>query len=146
MKAWYTVVFPLIVCSVLFDAWQQSEDSGKLTVIIEGIDNTDGKILIALNNSKENYEDKDRVFRGAHLDITGRQVIYTFENLPYGEYAIKTFHDENTDGELNKNILGMPTERYGFSNNARGTLGPATWEDAKFKFDSGSDTLMIQIK
>ena len=70
----------------------------------------------------------------------------TFWNIPYGEYAIKVYHDANNDDKLNKNFLGMPTEEYGFSNNARGSFGPPSWDDAKFMFNSAKDTLHITIQ
>ena len=140
-----SIILSMTLMSLLF-AWQESEKLGNLTVIIDGIENNDGKILIALNNSKEDYETKGQAFRGVTVDITNQKALFTFENICYGVYAIKTFHDENTDGELDSNFLGMPTENYGFSNDARGSFGPANWEDAKFNFDVQRDTARIKIE
>ena len=44
---------------------------------------------------------------------------FRFENLPPGAYALTVYHDKNSNGQLDKNFLLLPTERYGFSNNAR---------------------------
>ena len=41
----------------------------------------------------------------------------------------------DADDDFDTNFLGIPTENYGFSNNARGLFGPPNWEDAKFKFN-----------
>ena len=56
---------------------------------------------------------------------------YTFKNLSEGDYAIKLYHDENDNGLLDTNLVGLPSEGYGFSNNA-GRYGPASYEVAKF--------------
>ena len=56
---------------------------------------------------------------------------------PKGEYAIALWHDENNDGKLNKNWLGMPTEGYGFSNNVFGAFGPPDYEECTFKIREG---------
>jgi uncharacterized protein (DUF2141 family) len=49
------------------------------------------------------------------------------------------------DGELDSNFLGIPTEDYGFSNNARGTFGPADYDDAKFLFEQTEMTIEISV-
>jgi uncharacterized protein (DUF2141 family) len=46
-----------------------------------------------------------------------------FTQLPPGRYAIIVVHDEDDDGRLSKGALGVPTEGYGFGNDARGFLG-----------------------
>ena len=65
--------------------------------------------------------------------------------MPFGEYAIKLFHDENMDGELDSNFLGIPTEDHGFSNNASGTFGPADYDDAKLIFGQTEMTMEISV-
>jgi uncharacterized protein (DUF2141 family) len=119
--------------------------TGDLKVIIKGFENEKGKALIALSNSKENYDAMKEPFKGAKVEIKNRQAEVIFKDLPLGEYAIKAFHDENDDQELDTNFLGMPTENYGFSNNARGSFGPASWQDAKFKLNSAFSSTEIMI-
>ncbi|MCM2287229.1 MAG: DUF2141 domain-containing protein [Desulfobacula sp.] len=108
--------------------------TGQLTLTIEGFENTNGTALIALVNSKENFSG-ETPFKGYNVGITSNRVVKTLV-LPYGEYAVKVFHDENNNGELDKRILGIPAEAYGFSNDARGTVGPPEYEKAVFKLDS----------
>ena len=45
---------------------------------------------------------------------------------------MRAFHDVNGDGRMNTNPFGMPTEPFAFSNNARGNMGPASWDRAEF--------------
>ena len=119
------VSFHLVLAQTVVD-----KNTGDLTIVVTGFENDDGEVLIAVSNSRENYESNDSAFVGAKVKIENRMVEYIFEDLPFGEYAIRLFHDENMDGELNSNFLGIPTEDYGFSNNARGTFGPADYDDA----------------
>lgn len=68
-----------------------------------------------------------------------------FKKIPAGTYAVTILHDENSDGKMNFNWIGMPTEGYGFSNGATATLLPPSFDAASFRFD-GEGILSITIK
>ena len=59
------------------------------------------------------------------------------KHLPPGTYALALIHDENGNGKVDTNWIGMPKEGVGASNNATGTLGPPSWRDAKFELQAG---------
>ena len=56
----------------------------------------------------------------------------TFNDLDAGEYGIRYFHDENDNGELETNLFGLPTEGYGYSNNAKANFGPVDFTTMRF--------------
>lgn len=60
------------------------------------------------------------------------ETIVTVDNVPPGNWAVLSYQDENDNGELDRNILGIPKERYAFSREARGRFGPPSFEDAAF--------------
>jgi uncharacterized protein (DUF2141 family) len=60
--------------------------------------------------------------------------------------AIAVYHDENNDGQLNRNRLGIPTERYGFSRNARGLTGPPGFEQAVIRRPKAGETIELFIR
>ena len=62
------------------------------------------------------------------------------------QFAIAAYHDENGDGELNRNRLGIPTERYGFSNNARGLTGPPSFQEAMLERAKTDSPIEISIR
>jgi uncharacterized protein (DUF2141 family) len=127
---------------------QVSEDisnTGKLKVIVTGFENDIGTCRFAIDNSKSVYETEDSVWIGKVLTIENMQVVVVIDSLQYGEYAVKVFHDENTNGKLDTNFLGIPTEDYGFSNNASGWFGPPSWEKAKFIFNQPEMTININV-
>jgi uncharacterized protein (DUF2141 family) len=122
-----------------------SLQTGSLKLKIIGIENDEGTIAVALSNSREDYESYETVYRSANIPIISNVAVYEFKDLPFGEYAIKVYHDEDSDGEINRNFLGIPSEDYGFSNNASASFGPADYDDAKFIFDKPMMHIEINI-
>jgi uncharacterized protein (DUF2141 family) len=120
--------------------------SGTLKVIVNESGNDMGVIQIALCDTREDYEQEDHAFRTATAPIRNHKTVAVFDSLPYGEYAIKVYHDENENKELDTDFLGIPTEAYGFSNNVRGIFGPADWDDAKFRFSLPVDSILINLE
>ena len=118
----------------------------KLVVQLTGMTSNKGNVKIALCNSSTNYENHKSPFIGKTIPINNNIAVIIFEDLPEGEYAIKAFHDEDANDDLNTNFLGIPVEDYGFSNNARGMFGPPSWEDAKFRFNDDNKVIEIVIK
>lgn len=124
---------------------QEVKHIGKLEVIITGFSNNAGDCWFALDNSKDVYEREDSVWIGKIIPIENNQVIVVVDSLAYGEYAVRVFHDENKNGKLDTNFLGIPSEDYGYSNDASGWFGPPSWEKAKFVFDRPEMTINIKI-
>jgi len=127
---------------------QMSEDIsniGKIKVIVTGFENDIGNCRFAIDNSKYVYEREDTVWIGKVLPIVNKQVIVVIDSLEYGEYAVRVFHDENKNEIVDTNILGIPTEDYGYSNNASGWFGPPSWEKAKFIFNKPEMTIEIEV-
>lgn len=145
MKLPIVTLFVLLLFQFIVAQPAEDDKIGSLIVIITGLENNDGEVLITVSNSREDYESDDPSFIWVNVIIENRKAEYTFEELPFGEYGIKLFHDENMDGELDSNFLGIPTEDYGFSNNARGTFGPADYDDAKFIFNQSELTMEISV-
>ena len=103
-----------------------------------------GAVMVALFDSEESY-DAGQAVRGLAVDVATGQTEATFRGLPAGDYAMRAFHDVNGDGQMNTNPFGMPVEPYAFSNNARGNMGPASWDRASFSA-SGTTTQSITIR
>ncbi len=140
------IIFSLF--SIIFITIGQIAFAGQTTTLeihITGFENTDGIAKMALINSKENYETEENPFKGFNFKIENNEVIQTI-TLPYGEYAIKVFHDENSNDELDTRIFGIPTERYGFSNNAKGAFGPPDYENARFILNVPVQKISIQLQ
>ena len=101
-----------------------------ITLMIEGVDDPVGEIRIAIFDSENRYLENPSLADVVPASQT--KIEWQIENLAYGQYAIAVYHDKNKNGKLDTNMLGIPLEDYGFSNNARGRFGPASWSQAKF--------------
>lgn len=121
--------------------------SGSLMAANVHLDITDitalnGDILVVLYDSPEDYSQSNAPLASRKIPASAETISTAFADLPAGDYAIKLFHDENSNGQLDSNMMGLPKEGYGFSNNA-GRFGPASFEEAKF---SVTEDTNISIK
>ena len=103
-----------------------------------------GAVMVVLYDSEADYAGGPPVGH-RRLDVVAGERTATFEGLPAGDYAAKAFHDVDGDGEMDANPFGMPTEPYGFSNNAVGNMGPASWDRARFTV-SGATAQTISLR
>ena len=144
------IIYFSFVLFISFSAAIFSSDGakkrGNLIVKFNGLNSSEGSVIIALCNSDENYKNHKSPFIGKSVSIDKNTAIIEFDDLPFGEYAIKAFHDEDANNDLNTNFLGIPVEDYGLSNNARGIFGPPSWEDTKFILSKDVKTVEIVIK
>ncbi|MDR0543278.1 MAG: DUF2141 domain-containing protein [Dysgonamonadaceae bacterium] len=101
----------------------------KLTVVVEGIEDVTGHLMVGLY-TKDNFRKKP--VAGQRVEVKAETVTVVFEDIPDGEYAVSLFHDENGNGKLDTGLFGIPVEKYGFSNNAKGQYGPPSYEDCRF--------------
>jgi len=108
----------------------QHAAAADLTVNISDIEQGKGHILIGLYASEEEYKSGKASFHSKVKAENGKELA-VFENLPDGEYAIKIYQDENDNSKLDFNIMGIPKEGYGFSNNV-GMFGAPEYKEAKF--------------
>ncbi len=119
--------------------------NGIIKVKIIGIEDPTGQISIGLFNSPEDFPKKNNNSIGAEVEIIDSSAEFTFRNLNSGDYAIAVYHDLNSNGKFDRNWLGIPNEDYVFSNYAKGSFGPPSFEDAKFELvDSLNIVLNIQ--
>lgn len=121
-------------------------NTGSLIVRIIDFESNVGECWFALDSSETIYESENLVFIGKILPIINKEVIVRIDSLKYGIYAIRVFHDENSNGQLDSNFLGIPTEDYGYSNNVSSWFGPPSWEKAKFIFNKEELTIEISVE
>ena len=75
----------------------------------------------------------------------GRIAICHFKDIPPGKYAISAYHDADNNGKFNRNFLGIPSEDYAVSRNARRTFSAPKFKDASFVFKGGRMTLKAKM-
>jgi len=124
-----------------------AQNSGNLRIVITGFSSDQGIANIGLVNSKKAFKTRKGGIpghKGVSLKIEDKRVDYTFEDIPFGEYAVKYYHDVNSNNKLDVNFLGIPKEPYGFSNDTQGSFKLPNYKKARFLFDK--DGMIIEIK
>lgn len=102
-----------------------------------------GQVVVALFANEADWKKNQNPVRtlkllpGQGMEIAG---------LAPGRYGIMAFHDKNSDGRLNTLPIGLPTEPYGFSNNARGRFGAPNWQAASFEVRSAVVRQSIRLR
>jgi uncharacterized protein (DUF2141 family) len=138
------ILFPVLLLPPLR---AQSPNTGTLTVRVVGAHNASGEIRVALFQNAEGFPgDASKAFRTqpAQIDPQTLSAKVSFTGIPQGVYAVSVFHDENGNGKLDKNFVGIPKEAYGASNNRPKRMRPPTFDEAKFSLNS-QQTLEIQL-
>jgi uncharacterized protein (DUF2141 family) len=118
-------------------------------VEIKGLRNDKGQMLCALYSSAqtESFPKKaDKAVARLSAPIAERQAICDFMGIHPGTYAVSVVHDENSNGKLDTNFIGMPREGVGASNDAKGHMGPPKFSAASFRYDGGRLDLTIHIR
>ena len=114
----------------------QAAKSDALTININKVSESSGSIMIAIIANEEQFKNKAASTASAIVPAAQGSTSITFHNLNAGEYGVQVMHDINGNGELDANLVGMPTEPWGFSNDAAGSFGPPKWGQVKFKLAS----------
>jgi len=127
--------------ATMFVHSQDNDNTIELKIL--RIANEKGQMLIGLYDSEDSWLQKP--FKGIVGKIEDGKSEATFVNVPDGIYAISVFHDENGDGQLDTNFLGIPSEDTGSSNDAPAMFGPPKWEDAKFEVNGGTIKQIINL-
>lgn len=123
---------------------ETGKDQGHpLFVTVHEIKNNQGSIRVAIYDSAKTF--MKTIWKGKKTHAKVGAVEVSFENVVPGTYAIGVFHDANDNGKFDSNLLGIPKEGFGFSNDAMGTFGPPSFHEAKFDWD-GQKTISIKLK
>ena len=116
--------------------------AAELTISVTDISKQQGSLFVVLFNSADAYNGKGKPLKQSKVTVAKQAHTLVFSDIDAGTYAVKLFHDENDNGKLDSNVMGIPSEGYGFSNNA-GAFGPASFKDASFSVTDDSE---ISIK
>jgi uncharacterized protein (DUF2141 family) len=110
----------------------EKKDDSKLYLEVKGIEKIQGKIMVAVYSDSENFPKTGKSFKNYSFAVNSKAMTLKLDGLNEGKpCAIAVYQDENDNEKLDENMFGMPTEKYGFSNNARETFSAPSFESAK---------------
>ena len=113
----------------------------ELTLSIEGVSPDDGVVRVGIYERGEAFTGSP--VHSERLEPEATLLKETVADLEPGQYAVAAYQDRNGSGSMDRNFFGAPSEPYGFSHGARGTLGPPDFDDAMFRL--GSEPVEIHV-
>lgn len=122
------------------------EDSQKpLKLVITNLASKTAPVILSLYNMQNKFLDEKDVLKHLELVPNGETLVAEIKDLQYGQFAIATYQDVNSDGKINQNLIGLPTEPYAFSNNYKPVIRAPRFSDCKFDYDAVSNTVTIAM-
>ncbi|HJK93187.1 MAG TPA: DUF2141 domain-containing protein [Polyangiaceae bacterium LLY-WYZ-15_(1-7)] len=140
---------PLLVLALAFALPGRApaqEARGVVSLTLTGVEGATGRVACGLYRPEDDWLHRDN-FRGVLVDVRGSRVRCTFRDVPAGRYAISAIHDEDSDGEFDRGVFGIPREGWAASNDAHlGRLGPPRYDAARFDFDGSQLRLTARMR
>lgn len=123
-----------------------SEKNGTLEVVVKGLRNGKGDVLISLYNQSKGFPaDRSAVFRKRKVSPSASMnATVTFSDLEFGDYAVAILHDEDRSGDMTYRLRTFPKEGYGFSNNPVIKVRAPTFSDSKVVLSKSSGKVEIK--
>jgi uncharacterized protein (DUF2141 family) len=113
-----------------------------VTVTIKNVASGSGVIRAALCDEKTFLKE---CAMKAEARAVADAVKLVFKGVPPGKYALNAYHDENENRKLDRSVIGIPTEGYAFSRDARGHRGPPSFSDAVIEVKEGMNGIAVTL-
>ena len=117
-----------------------------LTVHVTDIDKKGGILRLSLYDQSGWSKDEDTPIASANVPAAMPETTVILPDIKPGVYAIKLFQDANDNGKFDQNFIGLPLERYGFSNDARPFLSAPGFSRTKFTVTDGGNLIAIHLQ
>lgn len=114
--------------------------TGTVSVTVTNVNTEKGGVVKLGVFDSNGFPTVGKEVAGENLEATQMTLTEVFHKIPTGTYAISVFQDHNSNGQLDKNLFGAPTEPYGFSTNQYGMFGPPDFIDVSFEVRESTPT------
>jgi uncharacterized protein (DUF2141 family) len=119
--------------------------AAELVVKVSDVRAQKGRLLMAVFDSADAWDGKAEAVAKQAIEATSSEVDFHFPGLVAGRYAVSVMHDENGNGKLDSNFMGMPIEGYGFSNDPQ-VMRKATFDEAAFAIGADNATIELHLR
>jgi uncharacterized protein (DUF2141 family) len=131
-----------IFCTVL----PLAASAATLTVRVENIDKKGGILHVALYDEASWKNDDATPIADSEVEAVAPETIVTLSGIAPGVYGLKSYQDANRNGKFDQNWIGLPLERYGFSNDAHPILSEPGFNRTKFTITEGDNQISIHLQ
>lgn len=127
----------LYIASVLAVANHQLEIAVTLP------ENTSGKLYLVIYDNKDDFLGEKGELSIFDISEIQENPIIKINQVKEGTYAFVAFIDENNNGIMDKNRLGIPKEPIGFSVSKMGLFGPPSFKKASYQIPGTKSVELI---
>ena len=138
---------PIIAAALAGTVWTAGALAAELTIDVHGVRSGDGRVYLAVHGpaTQDTFPSGEALVEGLRAPAEVGTMRFVVQDLAPGRYALSAFHDENDNGELDTNLLGTPSEGYGFGNDASAAFGPPRFEAAAVDVDAASGVTALTL-
>jgi len=115
-----------------------------LSIAVAGARSDDGSVKLALFDRADRF--LKRPLHSASAPVREGGASFELKDLAAGDYAVAVYHDANDNGKLDQNMMGIPVEAAGFSNDALGNMGPPAFEAARFTLPAAGAAIRVNLR
>lgn len=136
-----------LIPSGFSNAQENVPQKGRIVLEIINAENNSGTMFAHLFNNKDYFPKlSDKAFKFDRVKISKNKAVIVFEDVPFGDYAITTHHDQNNNGIMDKSFLGYPSEGFGLSNNPKIFMSVPSYDECKFTLKQNELKITIITK
>lgn len=137
----------LFLLTLLCSIFLMKDPQTLLNLNVLNIKANKGVIQVLIFKSSDGFpEEVHKAVKSLSIPVKNFSASVVIEDLSPGKYAISLFHDEDGDGKLRKNSVGIPVDKYGFSNNPTLFFGPPSFSKCAFSVNSSPVLIEIALK
>ena len=138
----------LLAAAVLTGILAAPLPAADLAVEVRGIRSADGRLYVAVHapETKATFPDASGTIAAVQQSAHVGALRFILRDLPPGRYAVNAFHDENDNGELDTNLVGIPSEGYGFANDPDSSFGPPDFEAAAVSVGDAAEVAVMTLR
>jgi len=120
-----------------------------LTVTISDVRKDAGHLMVSVVNTEAGWNNQEKPVAQDKVvvaeKVTADRTLVLHFDLPAGKYAVQVMHDENDNGKLDANFMGIPIEGYGFSNNPQ-VMRRAYFSEAAFEVKDAATAIVVRLR
>ena len=133
-----------ITTVILLLAAISGQAQSRFELTMSNVKDTTGMIRAALFKDERTFLKEP--FIGKIVKAVKGEVTVVFEQVPDGTYGVSVYHDENKNGELDKNMIGIPREGFAFGNDSMGMFGPPDFKEAGIVLKQETKKMRVTMK
>jgi uncharacterized protein (DUF2141 family) len=126
---------------------QSAEEPARARLIVRIVDlrNSKGDLVFGVFKSAGGFPSEKDKSVDWQVKPAGTGVIFTAMLVP-GKYAASVLHDENRNGRMDRDVVGVPLEGYGVTNNPKPAFRQARFDEAVFDLPPNGANLTISVQ